>query len=96
MPMADHDSNSTFYSSGLVSTQEFNPCFNYSSDWVENRYANSQGVVQDRDNVSSSSKIILPFEGLKANEELDQLGRDEGEGNEFIWNGMLAGSRVPW
>ncbi|XP_073298438.1 dof zinc finger protein DOF3.7-like [Primulina huaijiensis] len=88
MPMAE-DTNSIIYSSGLVSTQEFKPCLNFSSDWVENRYGNLQGIDQDRDN-GSSSKIILPFEGLKANEELDQE-RSNGD----IWNGMLAG-RGPW
>ncbi|XP_075502534.1 dof zinc finger protein DOF3.7-like [Primulina tabacum] len=94
MPMADQDTNSIIYSSGLVSTQEFKPCLNFSSDCVENRYGNLQGI-QDRDINASSSKIILPFEGLKANEESDQE-RGEEELNGYIWNGMLAGLRGLW
>lgn len=84
MPMAD-DTNSIIYSSGLVSTPEFKPCLNFSSDWVENRYGIFQGVDQDRDNASPSN-----FEGFKTNEELDH---ESSKG--YIWNGMLAG-RGPW
>lgn len=86
MPMAD-DTNSIIYSSGLVSTREFNPCLNFSSHWVENGYGIFQGVDQDRDNNASSSN----FEGFKTNEELDQESS-----NEYIWNGMLAGRGSPW